>query len=194
MSKEAILERIKADADSKADKIISDAKALSESRLKESREKESLIREEALSGLSDKEKEFIERKRSVALLEVKKDALAVKKGIIDQAFAKAIDKLCNLKKQDYVKLISVIIAKFAEDGDEIIISQKDKEVITDKVIADIAKSKKIKLTLSKKEGNFKGGVVLSNKGFDKNLTFETELQTMRSDLEPEIAALLFKED
>ena len=50
------------------------------------------------------------------------------------------------------------------------------------------------MTLSKKEGNFKGGVVLSNKGFDKNLTFETELQTMRSDLEPEIAALLFKED
>lgn len=51
----------------------------------------------------------------------------------------------------------------------------------------------IKLTLDKEYAPIKGGVILVGKDYDKNLSLDLEMQTLREECESEIAAVLFGE-
>ena len=57
----------------------------------------------------------------------------------------------------------------------------------------VAKKCKIKLTLDKEYAPIKGGVILVGKDYDKNLSLDLEMQTLREECESEIAAVLFGE-
>ena len=50
-----------------------------------------------------------------------------------------------------------------------------------------------KISLSKKHGDFIGGVILSGEKFDKNLTLEVEFEEIKQQKELEITQILFGE-
>ena len=133
----------------------------------------------------------VRRRLTVADLEVKKLLLSAKKQAVDEAFEESLKKLLALPKEEYTALVGSMIASAADDGDVVVISENDKNVLTkavfDKISAKIGK----KLTLSDTFGNFKGGVMLLGKGVDKNLTFESELALLRDEVEPEVAKIMF---
>ena len=135
--------------------------------------------------------EVVRRRLTVADLEVKKLLLSAKKQAVDEAFEESLKKLLALPKEEYTVLVGSMIASAADDGDVVVISENDKNVLTkavfDKISAKIGK----KLTLSDTFGNFKGGVMLLGKGVDKNLTFESELALLRDEVEPEVAKIMF---
>ncbi len=135
--------------------------------------------------------EVVRRRLTVADLEVKKLLLSAKKQAVDEAFEESLKKLLALPKEEYTALVESMIASAADDGDVVVISENDKNVLTkaffDKISAKIGK----KLTLSDTFGNFKGGVMLLEKGVDKNLTFESELALLRDEVEPEVAKIMF---
>ena len=135
--------------------------------------------------------EVVRRRLTVADLEVKKLLLSAKKQAVDEAFEESLKKLLALPKEEYTVLVGSMIASAADDGDVVVISENDKNVLTkaffDKISAKIGK----KLTLSDTFGNFKGGVMLLGKGVDKNLTFESELALFRDEVEPEVAKIMF---
>ena len=66
------------------------------------------------------------------------------------------------------------------------------QVLTKAFFVSYSKKRGINLSLSKDLGDFKGGVVLSGGGVDKNLTLEVEIKLLREQTESEIAGLLFK--
>lgn len=135
--------------------------------------------------------EVVRRRLTVADLEVKKLLLSAKKQAVDEAFEESLKKLLVLPKEEYTALVESMIASAADDGDVVVISENDKNVLTkavfDKISAKIGK----KLTLSDTFGNFRGGVMLLGKGVDKNLTFESELALLRDEVEPEVAKIMF---
>lgn len=135
--------------------------------------------------------EVVRRRLTVADLEVKKLLLSAKKQAVDEAFEESLKKLLALPKEEYAALVGSMIASAADDGDVVVISENDKNVLTkavfDKISAKIGK----KLTLSDTFGNFRGGVMLLGKGVDKNLTFESELALLRDEVEPEVAKIMF---
>lgn len=135
--------------------------------------------------------EVVRRRLTVADLEVKKLLLSAKKQAVDEAFEESLKKLLALPKEEYAALVESMIASAADDGDVVVISENDKNVLTkavfDKISAKIGK----KLTLSDTFGNFRGGVMLLGKGVDKNLTFESELALLRDEVEPEVAKIMF---
>ncbi len=135
--------------------------------------------------------EVVRRRLTVADLEVKKLLLSAKKQAVDEAFEESLKKLLALPKEEYAALVESMIASAADDGDVVVISENDKNVLTkaffDKISAKIGK----KLTLSDTLGNFRGGVMLLGKGVDKNLTFESELALLRDEVEPEVAKIMF---
>lgn len=135
--------------------------------------------------------EVVRRRLTVADLEVKKLLLSAKKQAVDEAFEESLKKLLALPKEEYTALVESMIASAADDGDVVVISENDKNVLTkaffDKISAKIGK----KLTLSDTFGNFRGGVMLLGKGVDKNLTFESELALLRDEVEPEVAKIMF---
>lgn len=184
------------------DKILSDAKHDAGEMLSEALKKaEALVaakqaEADAEYDLSVEEarkagEEVVRRRLTVADLEVKKLLLSAKKQAVDAVFEESLKKLLALPKEEYTALVGSMIASAADDGDVVVISENDKNVLTkavfDKISAKIGK----KLTLSDTFGNFKGGVMLLGKGVDKNLTFESELALLRDEVEPEVAKIMF---
>lgn len=184
------------------DKILSDAKHDAGEMLSEALKKaEALVaakqaEADAEYDLSVEEarkagEEVVRRRLTVADLEVKKLLLSAKKQAVDEAFEESLKKLLALPKEEYAALVGSMIASAADDGDVVVISENDKNVLTkavfDKISAKIGK----KLTLSDTFGNFRGGVMLLGKGVDKNLTFESELALLRDEVEPEVAKIMF---
>lgn len=135
--------------------------------------------------------EVVRRRLTVADLEVKKLLLSAKKQAVDEAFEESLKKLLALPKEEYAALVESMIAFAADDGDVVVISENDKNVLTKAVFDKISAKIGRKLTLSDTFGNFKGGVMLLGKGVDKNLTFESELALLRDEVEPEVAKIMF---
>ncbi|HHX49322.1 MAG TPA: hypothetical protein GX709_02900 [Clostridiales bacterium] len=126
-----------------------------------------------------------------ANLEVKKLILSTKREIINTAFDKAMDKILKLPKKDYLNLISSLLNK-ADDGDIVLISSKDKNVITKEFIEKESKRLGKKLVLSNQYIDILGGIVLSNKYFDKNLSLEVLMSNLRDEIETTVADQIFK--
>lgn len=186
-----IIDKILSDATHDAGEMLSEAlkkaEALVAAKQSEADAEYDLSVEEARKA----GEEVVRRRLTVADLEVKKLLLSAKKQAVDEAFEESLKKLLALPKEEYAALVGSMIASAADDGDVVVISENDKNVLTkavfDKISAKIGK----KLTLSDTFGNFKGGVMLLGKGVDKNLTFESELALLRDEVEPEVAKIMF---
>ena len=186
-----IIDKILSDATHDAGEMLSEAlkkaEALVAAKQSEADAEYDLSVEEARKA----GEEVVRRRLTVADLEVKKLLLSAKKQAVDEAFEESLKKLLALPKEEYAALVGSMIASAADDGDVVVISENDKNVLTkavfDKISAKIGK----KLTLSDTFGNFRGGVMLLGKGVDKNLTFESELALLRDEVEPEVAKIMF---
>ena len=191
---EAIINKILADAKAKAEQILTQANVDSEAVLDNAKKECDKNTNNVNAKKQAVVDETISRRQTVAELDVKKIVLKAKKDAIDKAFILAKENLVNLPSADYLKLVSSMIETYVEDGDTVTISAKDKDIITDKLVEDIASKKGVKLTLNKEYGDFIGGVILSNNGIDKNLTFDVELKVLREELETTIANMIFDKE
>ncbi len=182
--------------------ILDDAQRIATSTRNEGSEKAQEIITNASSNVSvSKQKAYEESilirenilKQAIvdANLEVKKLILSTKREIIDSAFSKAMEKLLNLPKQDYLNLISSLLNN-CDDGDTVFISLKDKNVITKNFIDKESKKLGKKLVLSNQYINILGGIILSNEKFDKNLSFEVLMSNIRNELETTVSNQIFE--
>ena len=90
-----------------------------------------------------------------------------------------------------MNLISSLLNN-ADDGDIVLISSKDKNVITKEFIEKESKRLGKKLVLSNQYIDILGGIVLSNKYFDKNLSLEVLMSNLRDEIETTVADQIFK--
>ena len=190
--KEAIIEKIISDATVRGEAVIDDAKF-------KATEIENVAKAVCASMADNAEKEraaavndVLTRSKTVAELDAKKLLFDAKNQVVALTFETALNKVKNLPKEKYAKLVMGMLS-MAEDGDVVTISKREKDVLTESVIKEFAAKKKIKLTLNKEFGEFDGGIILSGSGVDKNLTFETEFQLLEDELEETVAKKLFAE-
>lgn len=80
--------------------------------------------------------ERIERLASVAALEGRKQTLAAKQEMMDQAFDQALEQLCALPEGEMVDLLSTLAVKAARTGqEEIILSAAHRDTLGPQVVA-----------------------------------------------------------
>ena len=190
MSKEAIIDKILSDANLKGDAIIGEANGKADEII-------SLAAKQCKDYLYQSKTEIYrltleidERSRSVAELDARKLLLAAKTQVLDDVYAKTLEKLRNLDKEQYGALIFAMLEN-AKDGDVVIISKREKDIVTKQSLADFAKKKGIKLTLADKFGDFDGGVIISENGVDNNFTLDVEVSILREQTETKIAKEIF---
>ena len=189
-NKEAIIQKILDDAEQVARSNIDEAEKTAR-QIKERAEREvEKFKQENLTKADDLYADALERSKVVSNLDCKKLLLNAKKATIDKAFAEAVDDIMKDKK-GYLSLIEKMISSCAEDGDTVVICKEDEKVITKKFVTDLAAKIGKKVTLSKDFGDFKGGVILEGKNYDKNLTLELELSAIRQETESKISKILF---
>ncbi|MCI7402441.1 MAG: V-type proton ATPase subunit E [Christensenella sp.] len=192
-NKEVIIDKIISDAKAQVDEIISKAQEEVKNIEKTTNDSIQKYRDVELPKGDKQAKEILSRKQMVTNLDCKKLVLSKKTAIIDSIFNSIASDLRKNKKQEYIDLIINMISKVCDDKDEVIISKFDKDIITDAVIEKAAKKSGKKISLSKKQGDFIGGVILSGEKFDKNLTLEVEFEEIKQQKELEITQILFGE-
>ncbi|MCQ2363614.1 MAG: hypothetical protein MJ041_04720 [Acidaminococcaceae bacterium] len=179
-----ILEEAKKKATANADKIISAAKVKVEE-----------IRAQAKADAE----EAARRQVLIAELLSRKNSLNSQREVIEDAFRQAAAELNNLPQAKWETLIADIVLKAAESGaEELVVPKADVEKYAngflDKLNSALAANGKSgNLTLAEEAGNFEGGLILKGKNSDYDGSFSTLLGQVRTNVEKEVAAMLFTE-
>lgn len=189
MSKQAIIDKIHADAVARAEAMISEADNKADAIVAECAEQCKSYYSASKSQIDTLMRETVSRGKTVAQLDAKKLLLKAKAELIDEVYALALEKVKALDQKTYAALIKGMLEN-AENGDTVTLSEREKNVVGEKDVSAIAKEKGIELTFNKKCGNFDGGVILSSCGIDKNFTLEVEIALMRDETEEEVAKKL----
>lgn len=190
MSKEAIIDKILSDANLKGDAIIGEANEKADEIISLAAKQCKDYLYKSKTEIDRLTLEIDERSRSVADLDARKLLLAAKTQVLDSVYAKTLEKLRNLDKEQYSALIFAMLEN-AKDGDVVTVSEREKDIVTKESLADFAKKKGISLTLADKFGDFDGGVVISENGVDNNFTLEVEVALLREQTETKIAKEIF---
>ncbi|UKI21875.1 MAG: hypothetical protein L6V83_02585 [Christensenella sp.] len=190
MSKEAIIDKILSDANLKGDAIIGEANEKADEIISLAAKQCKDYLYKSKTEIDRLTLEIDERSRSVAELDARKLLLAAKTQVLDSVYAKTLEKLRNLDKEQYSALIFSMLEN-AKDGDVVTVSEREKDIVTKESLADFAKKKGISLTLADKFGDFDGGVVISENGVDNNFTLEVEVALLREQTETKIAKEIF---
>lgn len=190
MSKEAIIDKILSDANLKGDAIIGEANGKADEIISLAAKQCKDYLYQSKTEIDRLTLEIDERSRSVAELDARKLLLAAKTQVLDSVYAKTLEKLRNLDKEQYGALIFAMLEN-AKDGDVVIVSEREKDIVTKQSLADFAKKKGIKLTLADKFGDFDGGVIISENGVDNNFTLDVEVSILREQTETKIAKEIF---
>ncbi|MGI6307583.1 MAG: V-type ATP synthase subunit E [Dethiobacteria bacterium] len=196
---ERISRRILDDARAQAEKIVAEAAGKASAILAEA-EKEAGKRKEQILERAQKEAE--EQKRrilGIAQLDARKEILAAKQELIEETFEQAVARLVNLEEAAYLDYLRQMLLASMKTGEEVIIlSPRDKAGIPAKFWKDLgqelaATGRTGKVSLGQEASEIGGGFILQSEGVEINNSFHALLEMQRDELEPEVAALLFKE-
>lgn len=176
-----VCDEIIANAEKKADGIISGAEAKAEEQTRKSKEKTALT-------LKDLEA----RAESAADLEKKKTALKTRQEVIAQMLNKALFNMKNLPEDAYFDLILKMIEKNAQEKDGVIrFSPKDLDRLPGDFPAKIDSVSKGRLTLSDEPVAVDAGFVLVYGGIEENCSFDAIFLSEVDNLSDKANALLF---
>jgi len=190
MSKENIVQKILSDAEIRANSFIEEQTRKADEILADASEQCKNYYYTFKSETDRMVADIEARSKTVAELDARKLILATKTKVLDGVFARALEKLCNLKPENCKALLIAMLAENAEDGDVVTLGKTQSGYLGKGDINAVAKKKGIALKLSDNVGDF-DGMVLSNNGIDKNLTFEVEIDMLRDELETQIAKEIF---
>lgn len=192
---EKITDRIAADAKAEADAILADAQAQAQAIAAEA---EAAAAAEAADILAKGEKAAAERGEriaSMAQLEGRKRILAAKQEMLIQAFDKALLSLLARPKAEQIDLLANMAAKAAVTGREsVMFNAEDQKEIGKAVVAkanELLTKGAATLTLSDQTRPITGGFVLESGGVEINCAYETLVRLSRSELERQVAKVLF---
>jgi V/A-type H+-transporting ATPase subunit E len=196
------------EAEQVVEKILADAKVEAEKIKSEAQEKENAEQAKLDEQLSDykKQTDIIAQKAgedkkahllAAARMDIAKDYLAEKRKILDEVFAQARQKLQNLPDGEYCKLMTKLMLKAVETGDEEVIVDNNEKRIDQKFIKNINRELgpgyKGNLRLSGEKQNLGGGFILKRGKIKNNVSLEVLLNQARKELEIELAKKLFGE-
>lgn len=190
MSKEAIIEKILSDAEIRANSFIEEQTAKANEILADAAEQCKSYYYTFKAETDKMVAELQSRAKTVAELDARKLMLASKTKVLDSVFERAVEKLAKLDKEQCKKLLLAMLVSSAEEGDVITLGKAQADCIGEDDVAAVAKQKGINLSLSSEQGDF-DGMMLSNNGVDKNLTFEVEVALLREETETQIAKEIF---
>ncbi len=184
--KNTLSQAIVSDAQSYAEETVRLAKEYADKKAKETQfeiqtyilSQEELARKESLD---------IERKNAAQeRMESKKIMLSAKVALVDEVYERTKSKLSSLEKGEQVKFFASLAEKYYAKGDEILVA-KDAAFTAE----DLEKTLEVK-GVPVKSGDFTGGgLLLKGKTYDRDLSFDSIIQSAREKTETEISAKLF---
>lgn len=142
--------------------------------------------------------EIKNRSELMSHLETRKNTLAAKRSLIDEAFDKAKEALLNLDDAKWSVLIAAIVAESAKSGGgKLRVPAKDREKYENGFLASLNRGLRSNglsgdLKLDDEPADFDAGVMLVGEDCDINGNFDILLDEVRDRYEKQVAAILFE--
>lgn len=176
------------DAEKFAEDTIKAAEEYAETRLKEA-EFEAQTFAFTQEELAKKEAADVAAKNAAAeRMEKKKIMLAAKVELIEEVYKRLLSRLESMNEVDLADFTSKLIEKYAEAGDEIVVSENSK--LSVEKVAEMQAVKKLGLKVSG-GGKFSGGFMIKSATFDRDLSFAAIVGSVKEQTEAEVSAKLF---
>lgn len=194
---ENITSKIKKDAEVQRDAILAQA---NENTTLIINKKESVAKKDATDFLEKSKKEAITKRSRIlssANLKVRNDKLVAKQNVISDIFEKAKNELNNMSDDKFKEFITNKVLSSNISGNEnIIVNENKKSVLNEAFIKElnaklIAANKKGELKVSDLNGSFNGGFIIEKDGIEINNTFDSLVDSLRDEMEFEIAQIMF---
>ena len=192
-----ITSKIKKDSEVQRDAILAEANINAELIINK---RESAAKKDAADLIEKSKKEAITKKARVlssATLKVRNEKLAVKQNIISSIFDKSEAKLNAMTNEEFKEFITNKVLNLNISGIEnIIVNNNSKKILDETFIAELNLKlkdlgKTVEVKLSDIDGNFEGGFILENNGIEINYTFESLVNSLRDEMEFEVANTMF---
>ena len=195
---ERITARILKDAEQEAQELISAAQKEAQEMLDSaSKNAEKLQRDaetEARSALAETERRYV----VVAELDAKKDRLAAKVQVLEEAYEAAQRALMELPSNRYREIYRTLVLQAIESGDEGIAPALDETRIDQSFVDDLnevmrERQKNASLHLLPARADISGGLLVCRGKMEINLESAAVLRNVREQTQAEIAEILFGE-
>jgi V/A-type H+-transporting ATPase subunit E len=195
MEGQQVIEKILADAGTEAEKIKSQAQekeAIEQAKLNEQLSKYKKQTDAIAQKASEDKKAHL---LAAARMDIARQLLAEKRKILDELFERARQQIENLTDEQYCKLMTKLMLKAVETGDEEVVVDKNERRIDQKFIQSINQQlgpgRKGNLKLSEDRDNIGAGFILKRGKIKNNVSVEVLLAQARRELEIELAKELF---
>lgn len=185
-SADKLIEHILQDARDGAETILENAGRMC-AQIFEDRDKQ--IGEDRSLQLKKREtlvQEILDGAETRARLDGRKEILAAKRAILDQAFQEAYRTLCALDKDTLARLYAKVLEQEAENGDMILPAEADRDTISHAVSMLGAEYE-----IQNGNAPVDRGFLLIGKGYEKDCSLKAILSETRAREETKIAELLF---
>ena len=196
MDAQPILEVIRADAQETVRKVLKEAEDRALTIHEESDLRRNRLREDTERKAEADAMLLADRLARLKELEDRKALLQAKRGLIDQAFEQALERLRRLPDVEMGSLMLSLLLENAAGSEMLVPGAVNGGFFSQEFI----KMANDALLQSGKAGNLQGsgeiapgvcGFILKSNQSEVHCTMEALLQTKRGDLEPAVAALLF---
>ena len=212
MGAEAILEKIRKNAEEEAAALAKQGEEKAEAAAGKIRADAEAEAAAILGNARQRAEELEKRERLMAGLQIRKNTLAARRAVMDEAFSLAGEQLADLPKERWEALITRLLLEAAETGAEIMeVPAADREkyewtpegnlpIIGEKSFfkrlnAALKESgREGKLTLADAPANVIGGFRLMGPVYDVDASFDALLSQAREDWEQEIYRILYPKD
>ena len=192
---EKITQRIETDTQAEIDRILGDARAEADDITDRY---QAQANNEAAELAAKNQKAAAEREErlvSTAQMEARKVGLAAKQEMVEKAYDLALEKLCSMPDEQYVKTVADLLVQAAPNGrGAVIFAPAERERIGEAAVR--AANEKLhggKLTLAEETRPLKGGFILSDGKVEVNCSFDTLVRLQKTETAGEVAKRLFSE-
>lgn len=204
MGAEAIIEKIRKNAAEEAASLRKQGEERAAAAEKQTIDAASAEAEEILRNAKAAAADLERREQLMTGLETRKNTLASRREVIDEAFQKALSDLCALPEERWAALIRRIVLESAETGREtLLVPEADLSRYRKPFAGDTSMLEQLnaalkekglagELTLLETPAKIRGGVLLSGEKYDVNGSFEMLLSLVREDCEREIYHILYQ--
>ena len=198
MNAQAILDKIHEDARSAAETTEAEAVSRAAEIQAASSAKIESLRNAAVSQAEKESAELEQRMLRMAVLDDRKELLLKRRNLIDETFALAMKKLYAMPNGQKRAFFAERLTGAAQGAETIIVGAECAEwydaAFVDEMndrLRQMGKAGNMRAAAERRVGAT--GLVLAAKGTEIYCTFETLLDSLRAELETEIAGILFQE-
>ncbi len=193
---EKIAARIEADAKAEIDVLNAETEAQCAAIIAEAEAKAAEAYEKRMAKGKSECEVRVQRLGATADMEARKAILAFKQEMVSEAFAKAVDAIINLPKEEYIEFLATQAAAASSNGyEELVFSERDRAVAeaaakrANAILQE--KGKEAHLSVSAENADIPGGLILRHGDIEVNCAADTLVGLYRNRLAGQVAGVLF---